>query len=139
MPTVNIPNEEVVFLKDMSPDDIEEILNVLESKNLGIEIKRPLDYDIRRRPIMTIKKEEEFIEEMTRILRHERKIGKDRYFLRVTRSGDQEAYLVRRINPNVLDLVVVKGLNEDKGNEIAEAGRGLKIEVGRPLYYLPKD
>lgn len=131
-PKVNIANTETVVLEGMNPDQAEEIANAGEE--LNIEIKRPLDYYLSI-PIMQFGTVEEFIEEMKSRIEEERNLNKDRYQLRVTRAGDQEAYLRPRKSVGILDVILTKGLTPDEGKKIEREGRKLGIEVKRPLSY----
>lgn len=134
-PKVNIANIETVVLEDMDPDQpdqAEEIVNAGEG--LNIEIKRPLDYDLSI-PIMQFGTVEEFIKEMKSRIKEERNLNKDRYQLRVTRAGDQEAYLRPKKSVGILDVIFTKELTPDEGKKIEREGRKLGIEVKRPLNY----
>lgn len=131
-PQINIANTETVVLEGLDPDQAKKIVNA--GKRLKIVTEEPLDYDLSI-PIIQFETAEEFINKMKTVVENERKIGKNRYVLRVTRAGDQEAYLVPRKSVGFLDYVIVKGLNPDEGNLIANEGNELGIKVKRPLYY----
>lgn len=131
-PIVNIANTETVVLEGMNPDQAKEIVDAGE--DLNIEIKEPLDYDLSI-PVMRFETAEEFIEEMKSRIKEERKLNKDRYRLRVTRAGDQEAYLRPNKSVGILDVIFTKGLTPDEGKKIEKEGRKLDIEVKRPLSY----
>lgn len=131
-PKVNIANTETVVLEGMDPDQAEEIVNVGEG--LNIEIKRPLDYYLSI-PIMQFGTVEEFIKEMKIRIEEERNLNKDRYQLRVTRAGDQEAYLRPKKSVGILDVIFTKELTPDEGKKIEREGKKLGIEVKRPLSY----
>jgi len=131
-PKVNIANIETPFLEGMDPDQAEEIVDAGEG--LNIEIKRPLDYDLSI-PIMQFETAEEFIKEMKSRIKEERNLNKNRYQLRVTRAGDQEAYLRPNKSVGILDVIFTKGLTPDEGKKIEREGRKLGIEVKRPLNY----
>lgn len=131
-PQINIANSETVILEGLDPDQAKKIVNA--GKRLKIAIEEPLDYDLSI-PTIQFETTEEFVNKMKVVIKNERSLGKNRYELRVTRAGDQEAYLVPRKSVGFLDYVVVKGLSPDEGKLIVEEGSELGIRVKRPLYY----